>query len=88
MMCQRNSRPAHGRHSQDCGDTRGRGGERDLPSPLGGAVWSAQISAVHSSKRRTPHAARWLLLLQGNPIKVKTCMLSRLAQKETQSIQG
>lgn len=56
MMCQRTSRPAHGRHSQDCGDSRGRGGERPPSSPGGesGVVCSDQCSTL----QQTPNAAR------------------------------
>lgn len=80
MMCQHTSRPAHGRHSRDCGDTRT---QRAESLQRRGAVWSAQIKSVPSNARDAP---RGCCCCRGIPIKVKTCMLSRLAQKE--SLQG
>lgn len=60
MMCQHTSRPAHGRHSRDCGDTRT---QRAESLQRRGAVWSAQITV---STQRRPRRTPWLLL-QGNP---------------------
>lgn len=74
-MCQHTSRPAHGRHSRDCGDTREReGGE----PPAGGSGVVCSDQSVPSGRQRRPRGC----CCRGIPIKVKTCMPSRLAQKE------